>query len=261
MPPPLDITGQRWGKLVALSRAPDLLSASGKSRRVAWLCRCDCGREEIFPAKRLPYCPSNAARKDVATCCSKCRSQRICTVCSKPFESERYRATCSDACALINRRAIDMACYYRKIEIDPTYNQKIRSARNARAAVDPEYKERLRSQQAAQDARKRERIRSNPELAQKERDAYRARYAENAANIHARRRIRLQQRLEEMTQQELEEYQQNLRDYNAAQARKRRDTPEGAAANREAQRQIQAKKRLASLHAVAAEITKRSNKQ
>lgn len=40
MPKALDITGQRFGKLVALSRAP---SRSGKTY---WLCQCDCGNQK-----------------------------------------------------------------------------------------------------------------------------------------------------------------------------------------------------------------------
>lgn len=38
----LDLTGRRFGRLVALERAAR--SANGKAR---WRCRCDCGREFI----------------------------------------------------------------------------------------------------------------------------------------------------------------------------------------------------------------------
>jgi hypothetical protein len=37
MPAAIDITGQKFGKLLALSKAP---SRSGKTY---WLCQCDCG--------------------------------------------------------------------------------------------------------------------------------------------------------------------------------------------------------------------------
>jgi hypothetical protein len=33
----IDITGQRFGKLVVLKRAPN------KNKAVMWLCQCDCG--------------------------------------------------------------------------------------------------------------------------------------------------------------------------------------------------------------------------
>ena len=48
MPAGLDLTGKRFGRLVAIARAPSLLraKASGRPRRAtAWVCRCDCGTE------------------------------------------------------------------------------------------------------------------------------------------------------------------------------------------------------------------------
>lgn len=42
MPAPIDISGQRFGKLVAL-RLHD-----GESRRRKWVCRCDCGTEKAI---------------------------------------------------------------------------------------------------------------------------------------------------------------------------------------------------------------------
>lgn len=42
----LDITGQRYGRLVAIERAENRVSESGKVR-ARWLCKCDCGREKI----------------------------------------------------------------------------------------------------------------------------------------------------------------------------------------------------------------------
>jgi hypothetical protein len=40
MPKALDITGKKFGKLTAISKAP---SRGGKTY---WLCRCDCGVEK-----------------------------------------------------------------------------------------------------------------------------------------------------------------------------------------------------------------------
>ena len=37
MPKPLDLTGQRFGNLIALSKAPS------KSGKTYWTCKCDCG--------------------------------------------------------------------------------------------------------------------------------------------------------------------------------------------------------------------------
>lgn len=39
-----DITGQRFGKLVAVKRLPTRLSPSGRKYSV-WLCQCDCGKQ------------------------------------------------------------------------------------------------------------------------------------------------------------------------------------------------------------------------
>lgn len=43
----LDLTGQRFGHLTVLSLAENIGS------RVAWRCRCDCGRETVVLAYRL----------------------------------------------------------------------------------------------------------------------------------------------------------------------------------------------------------------
>lgn len=42
----LDLAGQRFGMLYVLERASDIESANG-SRKVAWLCKCDCGNTKI----------------------------------------------------------------------------------------------------------------------------------------------------------------------------------------------------------------------
>lgn len=41
-----DITGERFGRLVVLKRAPDHVQASGR-HRVRWLCQCDCGNQTV----------------------------------------------------------------------------------------------------------------------------------------------------------------------------------------------------------------------
>lgn len=45
---PLDISGQRFGKLVAIKRA-----YYKKNQGYLWLCKCDCGGECLVPAARL----------------------------------------------------------------------------------------------------------------------------------------------------------------------------------------------------------------
>lgn len=41
----VDLTGQKFGKLTVIKRAPDRISPSG-SKRVIWECQCDCGNEK-----------------------------------------------------------------------------------------------------------------------------------------------------------------------------------------------------------------------
>lgn len=39
-----DLTGQRFGRLLVLERAPDRISkVDGKRKRTNWKCQCDCG--------------------------------------------------------------------------------------------------------------------------------------------------------------------------------------------------------------------------
>lgn len=43
----LDITGQRYGRLIAVKRVENRVSKSGKIR-ARWLCKCDCGKEKVI---------------------------------------------------------------------------------------------------------------------------------------------------------------------------------------------------------------------
>lgn len=47
-----DFAGQRFGKLVAIERAEDIIGKSG-SRSTAWLCKCDCGNKKVVTARNL----------------------------------------------------------------------------------------------------------------------------------------------------------------------------------------------------------------
>jgi hypothetical protein len=45
----IDITGQRFGRLTAVSREKRI------SKRTFWLCRCDCGRETVVERSNLKF--------------------------------------------------------------------------------------------------------------------------------------------------------------------------------------------------------------
>lgn len=61
----IDLTGQRFGRLVVLSRGPN-----NKTNHVMWRCRCDCGKEiMVF---------SGVLRKSVRSCgCAAAEKARI----------------------------------------------------------------------------------------------------------------------------------------------------------------------------------------
>ena len=48
-----DLTGQKFGKLTVVSRAEDIPSSTGKTKSIAWLCRCDCGNELVIKENTL----------------------------------------------------------------------------------------------------------------------------------------------------------------------------------------------------------------
>lgn len=254
MPLASNLTGQRFGKLLVLGRAEDILSESGKTTYSAWLCKCDCGRQEVIRANRLPTCDSRRARRDVATACAHCNHQRLCKVCSRTFESARYRATCSEECAIAHKRALDMDAYHRKVARDPELNRRrYRSAKEA----DPE---RLRSAWQAAGVQRTQRLAADPTYREHVNARAREAYAARAEEIQARRRERRTQRLLEMTPAEQEEYRARQRAASTAAGRRYRSTPEGAAANRRNVQNSLARKKMAELLQLGTELSKRSEK-
>lgn len=51
--PKFDLTGQVFGELTVIKRAPDLISQTSGRRITAWLCKCSCGDETIVPQDNL----------------------------------------------------------------------------------------------------------------------------------------------------------------------------------------------------------------
>lgn len=48
----LDLSGQRFGRLVILRQAEDYVLKSGR-RKIQWLCQCDCGKTKIIKTDNL----------------------------------------------------------------------------------------------------------------------------------------------------------------------------------------------------------------
>lgn len=46
MPKLIDLSGKKFGKLLVVSRAENIITPNGRAH-VAWLCKCDCGNEKI----------------------------------------------------------------------------------------------------------------------------------------------------------------------------------------------------------------------
>lgn len=42
-----DLTGQKFGKLTVIKRAPDYISPNGR-KKIVWLCKCDCGNDNVI---------------------------------------------------------------------------------------------------------------------------------------------------------------------------------------------------------------------
>lgn len=100
MPKARDITGQRFGRLVAIRRA-----GRNKSRQTLWLCRCDCGGEKIASIGDLSkgcVASCDCLRRDVATATLQVIGQHgsICRICGGniPASPGRHRTLCSDEC-------------------------------------------------------------------------------------------------------------------------------------------------------------------
>lgn len=48
----IDLSGQRFGRLIAIKRVEDMVNKNGKHETM-WLCRCDCGNEIVTRARQL----------------------------------------------------------------------------------------------------------------------------------------------------------------------------------------------------------------
>lgn len=56
-----DLTGARFGRLTAVKRADDYISSNGK-RQSQWLCKCDCGNDDVVVA-------ANSLRRGLTKSC------------------------------------------------------------------------------------------------------------------------------------------------------------------------------------------------
>lgn len=130
MPPPIDLTGRRFGALVALRRGPH------KGRRTAWWCRCDCGRRTLVATASLSGTADGDKRAIRA--CEWCRSRK-CSVCGARYLIAGSAATCgADHCRLEHRRATNAAHAAARELRDPgIHARELRAQRQRMRIKDP----------------------------------------------------------------------------------------------------------------------------
>ena len=89
MPNALDITGQRFGRLVALKKAP---SRNGSTY---WLCQCDCGNQKEIKTGNL----TRGATKSCGCICGTTGKikEKYCLNCGKELHKGQYKY-CSNTC-------------------------------------------------------------------------------------------------------------------------------------------------------------------
>jgi len=112
MPAPLDLTGQKYGKLTVMGRAGTVKFGRAQS---AWRCRCDCGAEIVVPIVRLRTKNDNQR----VGACPDCRA-RPCLVCGTPILPPSSATACSEECRREALRIASITHYYRAMA-DPDW--------------------------------------------------------------------------------------------------------------------------------------------
>lgn len=95
MPKALDLTNQRFGRLVALEKAPS------RNKKTYWKCRCDCGKIKEIQTSHLTSgaiqsCGCLALEKNPIT--NNSENMRNCIICNAPFTTTNYKRNCCFNC-------------------------------------------------------------------------------------------------------------------------------------------------------------------
>lgn len=218
-----DLIGRRAGRLEIVG----VIVLAGKNTIVR--CRCDCGRVEDYPNRRLIAAPPRGIRG-----CSMCEG-RACAICGAIIPRST-RVTCSPECGAEAKRRYQLRYYHQRHADDPRYraNSRQRKALSYVERSDDEIA-RDRGRKAASDKR----LRADAEWLERrrayERDWARARRAVLKADPDAyeawlagqRERRREYQRewsarrMEEMTPDERAADRRNRNRLNRESARQR----------------------------------------
>lgn len=105
MPKAIDLTGKRFGKLTAISKA------DSRNKHTYWLCECDCGkRKEIQTTNLTSGATTSCGQCNKKSGFIKQETQKICPICNKTFTTKainrKYCYECSPSENIINRAAI-----------------------------------------------------------------------------------------------------------------------------------------------------------
>jgi len=176
--------------------------------------------------------------------------ERVCEICGRAYPAQRSRKTCGDpACQRERKQRRWRANYH---ALPPEKKAAMIERAKQRRVQDPDAAH-------AQDARKWQRVKNDPQRLEQNRARAKEHYARHAARIQARRRARL----ERMTPEELGELVERLRGYTRAwQARQRSDPlrgPQRRAYEREYRRRRQAAEMAGDAATLAALLAGRRN--
>ena len=80
MPPPLNLTNKRFGKLLVLKSTGKYKDGLSKEA-LLWLCECECGRHEEIPQLYIPNTKSKLQRRGTKFACTVC-SRGKCEICN-----------------------------------------------------------------------------------------------------------------------------------------------------------------------------------
>lgn len=154
MPAPLDLTGQRFGKLLVLNSTGRKRETLSKEA-LLWLCQCDCGRQEEIPQLYIPSTPSKALRRGAKWACSVCSRGR-CEICNGEILTDQFLGVCSQVCHYERRRLNYRNHYYRLVEKNPNLNKERWEKKMLRLESDPDLKEQFLEKERLRDALRRQ---------------------------------------------------------------------------------------------------------
>lgn len=136
MPPPVDLTGRRFGDLTVVRKVG--VNPHVRRLNAIWLCHCErCGRNEEMIQQWIPYNASRAARNNARWSCSVC-FRGPCEICGGENISGTYQGVCSEACHHERQKQHAREFHYRRLAENPDYYKEVARAKRKALEADPE---------------------------------------------------------------------------------------------------------------------------